>query len=134
MADDDAPRPLWRRLLLNRFVLTPAILALTAGAWNLYVVTHNHGVVAGRVVDDAGRPVEGAEVVLWTFNFTTFAEKGHAVTGPDGGFRFADNASHNIQLSAAKPGVGRSERMPIRLYFRAQDVTLAKPLRLQAGA
>jgi hypothetical protein len=134
MADDDAPRPLWRRLLLNRFVLTPAILALITGAWNLYVVTHNHGVVAGQVIDAAGRPVAGADVVLWTFNFTTFAEKGHVVTGPDGSFRFADNASHNVQVSAAKPGVGRSERVPIRLYFRGQDTTLAKPLRLEGGA
>jgi hypothetical protein len=44
-------RPLWRRLLLNRFVATLAALATAAALWNGYVVQHDHGIVAGRVVD-----------------------------------------------------------------------------------
>jgi hypothetical protein len=134
MQDDDAPRPLWRRLLINRFVLVPGAIAVAALLWNIYVVTHNDGIVAGQVVDRAGKPVEGADVTLWAFNFTTFAEKSHTRTGPDGRFVFKNNDSHNIQVSAAKPGEGRSERLPIRLYFRAQDTTLPQPLRLDGSA
>jgi hypothetical protein len=134
MSDDDAPHPLWKQLLLNRFVLVPAAIAALVLGWNGYVSFHNHGIVAGQVVDRNGRAVEGADVTLWAFNFTTFAEKGHVKSGPDGSFAFTDNASHNIQVSAAKPGAGRSERVPLRLYFKAQDTRLADPLQLDGGA
>lgn len=122
-----------RPFLLNRFVLVPVILAVVAAAWNVYVATHDHGVVSGRVVDAAGRPVPDATVALWVFNFTTFEEKQHVKTDAQGLFRFTDNPSHKIQLSAEKPGIGRSQRIPVFLYFRAEDVELSAPLRL-AGA
>lgn len=130
MSDDDFAVPLWRRLLVNRFVMTPLALAVIALGWNLWVATHDDGLVAGKVVDAAGRPVSGATVTLWAFNFTTFAEVGHTTTGPDGAFLFDNNRSHNIQLSADKPGVGRAARVPLRLYFRGQNVALDKPLTL----
>jgi len=135
MRDEDySPRPLWRRWLLNRFVMVPLVLALIAGAWNLYASTHDDGIVTGQVVDAAGKPVEGAEVTLWNFNFTTFREASRAMSGPDGRFTFTDNTSHNIQLSAEKPGVGRAERVPLRLYFKAQNAAMKAPLRLVGGA
>jgi hypothetical protein len=128
-----ANRSRWRGLLLNRFVLVPGALALIAALWNVYVDFHDHGLVAGRVVDAAGRPVEGATVVLWVLDFTTYVETSSATTGPDGTFRIRDNPSHNIQIGAEKPGVGRSTRIPVRLYFRAEDVTLRAPLVLSGG-
>ena len=76
---------------------------------------------------------DNATVALWVYNFVTFEEKEHAETDANGVFRFTDNPSHRIQLSAEKPGVGRSPRIPVLLYFRAQDTTLDSPLRL-AGA
>jgi hypothetical protein len=126
-------RPRWRRWLLNRFVLVPGFIALLAAGWNAWVITHNHGLVAGRVVDAGGNPVEGAEVKLWVFDFTTFAEHATTRTMADGSFAFPENPSHNIQLSAEKPGVGRSPRVPVRLYFRSEDVVLKAPL-LLSGA
>jgi hypothetical protein len=120
----------WRAVLLNRFVLVPAAIVLVAIAWNLYVAGHDHGIVTGRVVDAAGRPVADATVALWTFNFTTYEEKARVKTDADGVFRFTDNPSHKIQISAEKPGVGRSQRVPVFLYFRAQDTELGTPLRL----
>jgi protocatechuate 3,4-dioxygenase beta subunit len=128
MSDDDYERPRWQRLLLNRFVLTPLIIVVIAAGWDLYASTHDNGIVEGVVVDASGRPVDGAAVTLWTFNFTTFNETSQTKTGPDGHFTFTDNPSHHIQVSAVKPGVGVSERVPIRLYFRAQDTTLSEPL------
>jgi hypothetical protein len=133
MKGEDIEAPRWRRLLVNRFVLTPAAIAVAILVWNLYVVTHDHGVVIGRVVDDAGRPVGGATVVLWVLNFTTYIEKARATTAPDGRFQLVNAESHNIQLIAEKPGVGRSARVPVRLYFRAEDVELREPLMLAAG-
>jgi Carboxypeptidase regulatory-like domain len=126
--------PKWPRLLRNRFVVVPALLlALTAG-WNAWVVTHDHGLVAGRVLDASGAPVEGAEVKLWVFNFATFVVKASTTTRADGSFRFENNPSHNIQVSAEKPGLGRSARISVRLYFRSEDVRLKEPLRLTDGA
>jgi hypothetical protein len=126
--------PKWPRLLRNRFVVVPALLlALTAG-WNAWVVTHDHGLVAGRVLDANGAPVEGAEVKLWVFNFATFVVKASTTTRADGSFRFENNPSHNIQVSAEKPGLGRSARISVRLYFRSEDVRLKEPLRLTDGA
>ena len=123
----------WRRILFNRFVLVPAAIVLVVAVWNVYVATHNHGLITGRVVDSAGRPVADATVALWVFNFTTYEEKERVKTDADGVFRFTNNPSHKIQLSAEKPGVGRSPRIPVFLYFRAQDTRLDAPLRL-AGA
>ena len=128
MSAGDVETSRWRRLVINRFVLIPAAIALVVVIWNVYVSTHNHGIVAGTVVDPAGRPVPGATVVLWVLNFTTYVEKTHATTDSAGRFVITDNDSHNIRLAAEKPGVGRSARVPVRLYFRAQDIELNKPL------
>jgi hypothetical protein len=133
MSAEDVEAPLWRRLIVNRFVLVPATIAIAVLLWNGYVSTHDHGVVAGRVVDAAGRPVPDATVVLWALNFTTYVEKTHAATDSVGHFVITDNDSHNIRLAAEKPGVGRSARVPVRLYFRAQDIELREPLMLSGA-
>ena len=133
MSDDDVEPPSWRRLVINRFVLVPAAIAAAILLWNAYVSTHNHGVVAGRVVDPAGQPVAGATVVLWVLNFTTYVEKTRATTDATGRFVISDNDSHNIRLAAEKPDVGRSPRVPVRLYFRAEDIELRAPLVLSGA-
>ena len=126
-------RSIWRRLLMNRFVAVIAALALAIAVWNVYVAMHAHGKVAGLVVDSSGHAVADATVVLWVFNFTTFTEKARANTGPDGHFLLINLGSHHIQVGAEKPGVGRSERVRVRLYFQAQDVQLRNPLVLAGG-
>jgi hypothetical protein len=119
------------RLLRNRFVVVPLLLVILVAGWNGWVFTHNHGIVAGRVVDADGKPVAGATVRLWVFNFTTFVEKASTTTAADGSFRFTGNPSHDIQVSADKEGGGRSERISIRLYFASEDRKLRAPLRLE---
>ena len=133
-SDEDFTRPKWPRLLSNRFVVVPALLLVLTAGWNAWVVTHDHGIVAGRVLDASGTPVEGAEVKLWVFNFATFVVKASTTTKPDGSFTFENNPSHNIQISAEKPGLGRSARISVRLYFRSEDIRLKQPLRLTDGA
>ena len=134
MSAGEIETPPWRRLLINRFVLVPAAIAMAIVLWNVYVSTHNHGVVAGRVVDAAGQPVSGATVVLWVLNFTTYVEKTRATTDSTGRFVITDNDSHNIRLAAEKPGVGRSPRVPVRLYFRAQDIEVREPLTISGAS
>ena len=134
MSADEIETSPWRRLLINRFVLVPAAIAMAIVLWNVYVSTHNHGVVAGRVVDAAGQPVSGATVVLWVLNFTTYVEKTRATTDSTGRFVITDNDSHNIRLAAEKPGVGRSPRVPVRLYFRAQDIEVREPLTISGAS
>src|SRR5215831_5478725 len=103
-------RAVWRRLLVNRFVVVTAAIALAIALWNIYASTHDHGYVTGSVVDSAGRPVANATVVLWVLNFTTFAERARVNTGRDGRFFLINLDSHHIQVGAEKPGIGRSER------------------------
>jgi hypothetical protein len=134
MSVDEVELPLWRRLAINRFVLVPAAIAMAIALWNGYVASHDHGIVAGRVVDAAGRPVPDAAVVLWVLNFTTYVEKTRATTDSAGRFVITNNDSHNIRLAAEKPGVGRSARVPVRLYFRAQDIELNEPLILSGAS
>jgi hypothetical protein len=134
MSADEVELPLWRRLVINRFVLVPAAIAVAIALWNGYVATHDHGIVAGRVVDAAGLPVPDAAVVLWVLNFTTYVEKTRATTDSAGRFVITNNDSHNIRLAAEKPGVGRSARVPVRLYFRAQDIELNEPLILSGAS
>jgi carboxypeptidase family protein len=128
MIPSEVTRSLWYRLLVNRFTIVLASIALVVAIWNVYVSLHDHGVVEGRVVDRDGRPVEGATVELWVLDFTTYVERTRATTGADGSFVIRGNDSHNIQIGAEKPGVGRAARIPVRLYFRAQDVSLTAPL------
>jgi hypothetical protein len=134
MSADEVELPLWRRLVINRFVLVPATIAVAIALWNGYVATHDHGIVVGRVVDTAGLPVPDAAVVLWVLNFTTYVEKTRATTDSAGRFVITNNDSHNIRLAAEKPGVGRSARVPVRLYFRAQDIELNEPLILSGAS
>ncbi len=133
MSSDEHEPPPWWRLVINRFVLVPAAIGLAVLAWNVYVSTHNHGVIAGTVIDPAGRPVPGATVVLWVLNFTTYVEKTRTTTDSAGRFVITDNDSHNIRVAAEKPDIGRSPRIPVRLYFRAQDIELREPLVLSGA-
>lgn len=115
--------------LASRWVIVPGGIAVVALAWNAYVATHNHGIVEGRVVDAAGRPVGGATVMLFERGFVTHQERERKTSDPQGTFRFTDNRSHSIQLEADAPGLGRTDRRIVRLWFAAQDVQLAQPLR-----
>jgi hypothetical protein len=131
--DNAGERPLWRRLIVNRFVLVPGAIALAGLLWTGYVSLHNDGVIEGRVADAAGRPVAGADVILMVQNVTTFSEKGRAKTGPDGVFRIVDNPSHHVQIFAEAPS-GRSERRELRLWFRGQNTVLDEPLVVGASS
>jgi hypothetical protein len=56
------------------------------------------------------------------------AEKQRTTTDPAGRFRFTGNASHAVQFQAEAPDGAKSERVTLRLLFRAQDADLPTPL------
>jgi hypothetical protein len=130
--EQDPPR--WRRFLLNRFVLVPAGIAFLVLIWNIYISTHDSGIVRGRIVGPDGKVVAGAAVTLWVRNFATYVERARAVSDDAGDFTITGNDSHDIQLAAEKVGLGRSPRRRVRLYFRAEEVRLTEPLRLAPGS
>ena len=113
----------------SRWVIVPGGMVIVTLLWLAYVAGHNHGIVEGRVVDAAGRPVGGASVLLFERGFVTHQERGRATSDSQGAFRFTDNRSHSIQLEAEAPAFGRTDRRIVRLWFAAQDVKLADPLR-----
>jgi len=121
-------------LLRHRFVAVPLAIAIAVAAWNVYVSQHDDDIVRGEVVGPDGRPVAGATVSMMEQNFTTNSDRGKTITRGDGSFEFTDNRSHNIQLRAEKPGVGRSDLVVVRLYFRAENVTLREPLRIKPSS
>jgi len=122
------------KILTHRFICLPLLLAALVGTWNAYVVRHNDGQVRGRVTAADGTPVAGATVRMMEQNFTTNSDRGSTTSSADGSFEFTDNRSHNIQLHAEKAGVGRSDQKVVRLYFRAQNVTLDAPLMIAPQA
>src|SRR5256886_2166163 len=118
-------RIIWKVMmpLAKGAIATNVILAFI-WSWNNFLWP----LIVTRSAVPAGRPVPGATFVLWVLNSTTCVEKTRATTDPGGRFVITDNDSHNIRLAAEKPDFGRSPRIPVRLFFRAQDIELREPL------
>jgi hypothetical protein len=114
----------------SRWVIVPLVITSLVLAWNGYVAINDGGLVEGQVVDANGRPVPGATVVLLERHFVMHNERQRTLTDSAGHFRFVGNDNHSLQLEAETAGLGRSDRRVVRLWFRAQNVTLAEPLRL----
>ncbi len=119
---------IWRSWLLSRWVVVPATLVIATIGWNLHVAANATGEIRGQVVDSHGSPVPGATVQLFERSFVVNTEKQRTTAGPDGRFRFEGNGSHAVQIQAAAPDGRKSERVTLRLLFRAQDADLPEPL------
>ena len=115
--------------LRNRWVVAPLAMAAVLLVWNGYVALNDGGVVEGRVVDATGRAVADATVILLERNFVMHNERQRTTTDATGRFHFTGNDNHSLQLEAETAGLGRSERRVVRLWFRAQNVRLAEPMR-----
>ncbi len=118
--------PQW---LVNRWTIVPLLFSALVLAWNGYVAINDGGLIEGRVVDGIGQPVPDATVILFDRSFVMHNERQRSRTDEAGRFRFTGNDNHSLQLEAQTAGLGRSERREVRLWFRAQNVTLADPLR-----
>jgi hypothetical protein len=117
-----------RRWLVNRVTITFGVLALVIGGWNAYVMANDDGILAGRIVDRDGRPVAGAEVVLSEMTIVAMHPLVKTASDAEGRFQFANHGRHKVVVTAAKQGVGKSDRLLVRLLFRNQNTALAEPL------
>jgi hypothetical protein len=119
-----------RRALANRYVVVLGAIALAVVAWNVYVVAHRDGRIAGLVVGPDGRPVADATVTLRERTLTTLEPRATARTDEHGEFVFTGQQVHHFALDAHKDGVGAAPRATFRLYFRGQHFVLPASLRL----
>jgi hypothetical protein len=120
----------WRYWLINRVTITFGTIAIVIGLWNIYVLQHDDGILAGVVVGPDGRPVAGAEVVLSERTIVSLDPIAKTVTDDEGHFRFTRHDRHRVVLTASKPELGASGRLEVRLYFRNQNRQLEEPLQL----
>lgn len=120
-------------LLRHRFVTVPLMLLVLAGAWNAYVALNDGGVIQGRVHDRTGRPVANAEVVFFERSMLNYVEARRTRTDAQGAWRFDGMAVHVGQLEAIAPDGQHSERLQLRLWFRAQNTSVA-PLVVGGGS
>jgi hypothetical protein len=116
--------------LINRVTITFGAIALVVLLWNLYVAANDDGILAGTVVGPDGEAVPGVEVVLSERTIVSLEPIAETVTDDDGRFQFARHDRHRVVLTASKPGVGNSNRLEVRLYFRNQNRELGEPLQL----
>jgi hypothetical protein len=119
----------WKYFIGSRWVIAALAIGIAVGAWNGYIALNDGGLVEGRVVDGGGRPVPGATVILLERNFVMHNERQRTRTDAAGRFRFRGNDNHSLRLEAESDALGRSELREVRLWFRAQNVSLAEPLR-----
>ena len=122
-----------RRWLVNRFTIVFGGLAVVVALWNVYVVFHDGGHLAGRVVGPDGAPVAGAVVTLSERTLLVTRPKAETVSDATGRFAFEGHNLFRLFLGAEKAGVGKAVPREVRLYFKGQDRELAAPLRLAAG-
>lgn len=120
--------PAWMK---SRWVIVPGAIALSIAVWNIYVVSHDHGILEGRVIDAAGAPAADVTVTLFERSFVAYTAKDTVKTDAVGRFRFTNNQNHALQLEAVSPTLGKSDRLPLRLWFRGQDIRITEPLRLE---
>ena len=124
----------WKGWLINRVTVTFGLIAVVVIGWNLYVAAHDDGVLEGRVVDGSGAPVEGARVTLSEQTIVSLSPIAETVTDAAGTFRFDKHDRHALVLTAEKPEIGQSPRVPVRLYFRNQNRAIDAPIVIGAGA
>jgi hypothetical protein len=73
--------------LVNRVTITFSVIAIVVIAWNLSVVAHDDGILAGIVVGPGGEPVPGAYVVLSERTIVSLEPIAETVTDDQGRFR-----------------------------------------------
>lgn len=83
---------------------------LRVGENSLDITLEGGNEVSGRVIDDAGTPVAGAEV--WLASSAAFQPFSTMSQG-DGSFRFAAVADGSYQAGVDKTGFARAERVPV---------------------
>jgi hypothetical protein len=118
----------WRPLLFNRFTVSFLVIGLIVVVVRTHMSHHDDGILEGKVVTQDGRPAVGVTVTLLSPGVVGFDPIDRTITDGEGRFHFEKHNQHHPVLKAEKKGVGESERVDIRLYFRNQNRQLLKPI------
>ena len=108
-----------------------ALVALIALSWNVYVRTHDDGMIIGRVVDETGSPVAGATVLVAEKTLELLKNREETVTNRNGEFRFENQEKVEFVVQVSKEGYERTQMLSYHLYFKGQNFELPKPIVLE---
>lgn len=107
------------------------VLGLLIGVWNIYISFNDDGVVAGRVVDQSGKGVENATVIIAEKTLEMLKNQQETTTGEKGYFRFEGIEMVEFIVKAEKSGYDEMKSRSYHLYFKQQNFQLPEPLVLE---
>ena len=119
------------RILQNRFVITFVSIVLVVLVWVVYVKFHNDGIIKGQVIDEGGKGVLNATVLIEERTIDLLIELSRTTTDLAGKFVFTGQESIEFVISIEKPGYIPTLKHPYHLYFKGQNFRLPKPLVLK---
>jgi hypothetical protein len=108
-----------------------AVLGLLIGIWNIYISFNDDGVIAGRVVDQSGKGVDNATVIIAEKTLEMLKNKQETKTGAQGYFRFEGIDMVEFIVKAEKSGYAEMKSRSYHLYFKRQNFRLPEPLVLK---
>ena len=123
---------LWDIVKRNKgIIIFFLILGLAIAVWSIYVRANDDGIITGLVVDQNGRGLAGAEVLLQKKGYDILDEPIVTTTDKNGYFIYEDIAMLEFVISAEKKGYGaEGERVSYHRYFMKHNFELPAPIRL----
>lgn len=112
----------------NRFVITFLSIGLIIGIWSIYVQYNNDGIVMGRVVDETGKGIPNATVIIVEELSGGIQEPLTTLTDKKGNFVFKNIDYIEFIINAKKSGYNASDKIRYHLYFKKQNFKVPKPL------
>ncbi len=108
------------------------VIILIGIAWAaIYIVTHDDGIIRGRVLNEEGEPVAGARVSLREKTINLLKPPVRTVTDDSGEFIYEEMEIIEFYISARKEGVGKAPRQWHHLYFKRQNYEIEEPIVLR---
>ena len=125
-------KTLWDIVKRNRgAVIFFSVIGLSIASWSLYVRANDDGIIEGRVVDQDGRGIADAEVLLQKKGYDILDEPIVTTTDEEGYFRYEDIAMLEFAISAEKEGYRtEGERASYHRYFLKHNYELPSPITL----
>ena len=123
---------LWDIIGRNKgIIIFFSILGLLIVFWSIYVRANDDGIIEGFVVDQNGRGLAEAEVLLQKKGYDILHEPIVTMTDNNGYFKYEDIAMLEFVISAEKDGYGsEGERVSYHRYFMRHNFKLPAPIQL----
>jgi hypothetical protein len=123
---------LWEIVKRNKgIIIFFLILGLAIGIWSIYVQANDDGIIEGYVVDQSGRGLAQAKVLLQKKGYDILDEPIVTITDNSGYFLYDDTAMLEFVISAEKEGyASEGDRVSYHRYFMRHNFELPAPLQL----